>query len=89
MIGISITETIGGDDVSDYAKFSLNESSKIRLDTIGAISQIINYKGLVVADLSDSYNSTIDANLTPGTYYIGFKCESSLSSTFTSSVSFI
>jgi hypothetical protein len=32
-IGIKITETIGGDDVSDYAKFSLNEASKIKLQT--------------------------------------------------------
>jgi hypothetical protein len=36
-IGIKITETIGGDDVSDYAKFSINEASEIRLNTIGAI----------------------------------------------------
>jgi hypothetical protein len=37
-IGIKITETIGGDDVSDYAKFSLSEVSNIRLNTTGAIS---------------------------------------------------
>jgi hypothetical protein len=37
-IGIKITETIGGDDFSDYAKFSLSEASNIRLNTQGAIS---------------------------------------------------
>jgi hypothetical protein len=39
-IGIKITETIGGDDFSDYAKFSLNEVSNIRLKTTGAIANL-------------------------------------------------
>jgi hypothetical protein len=88
-IGIKITETIGGDDVSDYAKFSLSEASSIRLNTQGAIAQIINYQGSVVIDSSDSYSSVLEKNLTAGTYYIGFSSESSTVGTFTSSLSFI
>lgn len=88
-IGIKITETIGGDDFSDYAKFSLSEVSNIRLNTTGAIAQIINYKGSVVIDSSDTYDSVLEKNLTAGTYYIGFSSESSTVGTFTSSLSFI
>lgn len=88
-IGIKITETIGGDDFSDYAKFSLLEASNIRLNTTGAIAQIINYQGSVVIDSSDSYSSLLEKNLTAGTYYIGFSSESSTVGTFTSSFSFI
>jgi hypothetical protein len=88
-IGIKITETIGGDDVSDYAKFSLSEASNIRLNTTGAIAQIINYQGSVVIDSSDSYSSVLEKNLTAGTYYIGFSSESSTVGSFTSSLSFI
>lgn len=86
---IKITETIGGDDFSDYAKFSLSEASNIRLNTTGAIAQIINYQGSVVIDSSDSYDSVLEKNLTAGTYYIGFSSESSTVGTFTSSLSFI
>jgi hypothetical protein len=86
---IKITETIGGDDFSDYAKFSLLEASNIRLNTTGAIAQIINYQGSVVIDSSDSYESVLEKNLTAGTYYIGFSSESSTVGTFTSSLSFI
>lgn len=88
-IGIKITETIGGEDVSDYAKFSLSEASNIRLNTTGAIAQIINYQGSVVIDSSDSYSSVLEKNLAAGTYYIGFSSESSTVGTFTSSLSFI
>jgi hypothetical protein len=89
LMGIKITETIGGDDFSDYAKFSLSEASNIRLNTTGAIAQIINYQGSVVIDSSDSYDSVLEKNLTAGTYYIGFSSESSTVGTFTSSLSFI
>jgi hypothetical protein len=89
LVGIKITESIGGDDVSDYAKFSLSATSDIRLETNNAIAQIINYKGQVVIDSSDSYDSVLEGHLAAGTYYIGFSTESSTSETFTSSLSFI
>ncbi|MEY2831458.1 MAG: hypothetical protein RLZZ574_716 [Cyanobacteriota bacterium] len=89
LIGIKITEAIGGDDVSDYAKFSLSATSDIKLETNNAIAQIINYKGQVVIDSSDSYDSVLEGHLAAGTYYIGFSTESSTVGSFTSSLSFI
>jgi hypothetical protein len=88
-IGINITEAIGDDDVSDYCKFSLSTVSDIRVNTQGAIAQIINYKGQVVIDSSDSYSSILDAHLAAGTYYIGFSSESSMAENFTASIAFI
>jgi hypothetical protein len=89
LIGIKITEFIGGDDVSDYAKFTLSESSNIKLQTYNAIAQVISYKGQVVLDSNDSYNSIIDGTLVAGTYYIGFSTESSTVGTFTSEMTLL
>lgn len=87
--GITILETIGGDDVADYAKFSLKNPESIHIDTQNAIVQVINYKGQVVLDSNDSYTSALDGNLAAGTYYLGFSSESSTIGTFTSEISFI
>lgn len=86
--GIRISETIGGDDVSDYATFQLTKNTTITLTTKDAIAQIINSKGMVVGDSNDSYNSTITVTLKKGTYYLGFSTESSTESIFTSELKF-
>jgi len=43
-------ETIGGDDVLNYAKFQLTKDATITLTIRDAIAQIINSKGMVVGD---------------------------------------
>ena len=59
------------------------------MNTQGAIAQIISYKGQVVLDSNDSYNSVIDGTLAAGTYYIGFSTESSTVGTFTSEMTLL
>ncbi|MCM0594581.1 MAG: hypothetical protein ACIWVG_04565 [Gloeotrichia echinulata HAB0833] len=86
--GIRISESIGGDDVSDYSKFQLTKDTTITLTTRDAIAQIINSKGMVVGDSHDSYNSTITVTLKKGTYYLGYSTESSTESIFTSELKF-
>ena len=86
--GIRISETIGGDDVSDYAKFQLTKDTTITLTTRDAIAQIINSKGMVVGDSYDSYNSTITVTLKQGIYSLGYSTESSTESIFTSELKF-
>lgn len=81
-----ITESIGGDDVSDYARFSLSKAATVRIETEGAIAQLLNSKGMVVADSSDGYESLLTANLKRGTYYLGFSSESSIAQAFTASI---
>lgn len=87
--GIYITETIGGDDVSDYAKFSITRVTTVKVETDGAIAQLLNARGMVVTDSSDGYQSTLIAQLRRGTYYLGFSTESSTSELFTAVVSVI
>ena len=59
------------------------------METNNAIAQIISYKGQVVLDSNDSYNSIIDGTLAAGTYYIGFSTESSTVGTFTSEMTLL
>lgn len=84
--GIRITESIGGDDVSDYARFNLSKAATVRIETEEAIAQLLNSKGMVVADSSDGYESLLSANLKRGTYYLGFSSESSIAQAFTASI---
>jgi hypothetical protein len=87
--GITINETIGGDDYSDYIRFRITKSLTISIDTEGAIAQLINSQGQVVVDSSDGYNSNLTAQLEAGIYYIGFSSESSILEMFNSQISFM
>ncbi len=87
--GITINETIGGDDVSDYAKFNVTKTANVQIETSGAIAQLLNSKGMIVADSSDGYESLLTATLKRGTYYLGFSSESSTVEGFTSTLNLV
>jgi hypothetical protein len=83
-----INEFIGGDDVSDWIKFSLDEPSYINFYHSGAIAEIIDNTvlPLVVASSQDSYSGNLQAYLQPGNYSIHFSSESSISDLFNASL---
>jgi hypothetical protein len=80
----TINETIGGDDVTDWARFRVNVPVQVNLVTDSAIAAIVNSRGSVVVDSSDGYSSNLTAILQPGVYFIQFSTESSIPSLFTS-----
>ena len=81
-----ITETIGGDDVSDYVQFSLDESSYLNFYHNNAIAQILDENQQVIIGSDDGPNGNLQAYLNPGHYYIGFSSESSISEFFNASI---
>lgn len=81
-----ITETIGGDDVSDYVQFNLDESSYLNFYHNNAIAQILDENQQVIIGSDDGYSGNLQAYLDPGNYYIGFSSESSTSDLFTASI---
>jgi hypothetical protein len=85
---IGIVETIGGDDVTDWVKFSLKKGATINLTTDGAIAEIVNYKNQVVLGSDDSYGSDLTGYLKAGTYFLHYSSESSMVETFYSQASF-
>ncbi|MEG4088522.1 hypothetical protein [Microcoleus sp. Pol12B4] len=83
--GVStITETIGGDDITDWARFKVNVPVQVNLVTDNAIAAIVNSSYRVVVDSSDGYSSNLTATLEPGIYFLQFSTESSIGSLFTS-----
>ncbi len=87
--GLTITEQIGGDDVTDWVKFRVTgKATQIQLDTNGAIAELVRGKSVVVGS-SDAYDSSLTATLTRGTYYLHFSSESSMSEAFTSRLSLV
>ncbi len=85
---IGIVETIGGDDVTDWVKFSLKKGATINLTTDGAIAEIVNYKNQVILGSNDSYESNLTGYLKAGTYFLHYSSESSMVETFYSQASF-
>jgi hypothetical protein len=81
---LNITEKIGGDDVSDWVKLDIRQTAYIELTTQNAIAEIVNARNRVVVGSDDAYESKLTATLQPGTYYLHFSSESSLSEIFTS-----
>lgn len=81
-----ITETIGGDDVSDWVQFNLDESSYLNFYHNNAIAQILDENQQVIIGSDDGYSGNLQAYLNPGNYYIGFSSESSTSELFTVSI---
>jgi hypothetical protein len=87
---ITIRETIGGDEVSDYASFVLHRAGTVQIQTLGAIVQLLGSSGSVaIIDSSDAYESTLSAALQPGRYFLGFSSESSTPVFFTSQVTLL
>ena len=80
----TINETIGGDDVTDWAKFKVNVAVRVNLDTDNAIAAIVNSNRSVVVNSDDGYSSNLTAILQPGIYFLQFSSESSVASLFTS-----
>ncbi|MCC3498366.1 MAG: hypothetical protein JGK38_17360 [Microcoleus sp. PH2017_15_JOR_U_A] len=80
----TINETIGGDDVTDWARFRVNFAVQVNLVTDNAIAAIVNSSRSVVVDSSDGYSSNLTATLQPGVYFLQFSTESSIPSLFTS-----
>lgn len=80
----TINETIGGDDVTDWARFRVNLAVRANLVTDNAIAAIVNSSGSVVVDSSDGYSSNLSATLQPGVYFLQFSSESSIPSLFAS-----
>lgn len=83
--GVStITETIGGDDITDWARFRVNVPVQANLVTDNAIAAIVNSSYRVVVDSSDGYSSNLTTTLEPGVYFLQFSTESSIPSLFAS-----
>jgi hypothetical protein len=80
----SISESIGGDDITDWARFKVNVPVQVNLVTDNAIAAIVNSSRSVVVDSSDGYSSNLTATLQPGVYFLQFSTESSIPSLFTS-----
>lgn len=80
----SISESIGGDDITDWARFKVNVPVQVNLVTDNAIAAIVNSSYRVVVDSSDGYSSNLTATLEPGIYFLQFSTESSIPSLFTS-----
>ncbi|MDJ0581663.1 hypothetical protein [Crocosphaera sp.] len=81
-----ITETIGGDDVSDWIQFNLDESSYLNFYHNNAIAQILDENQQVIIGSDDGYSGNLQAYLNSGNYYIGFSSESSTSELFNASI---
>lgn len=80
----SISETIGGDDITDWARFRVKVPVQASLMTQDAIAAIVNSSNRVVVSSSDGYSSELSAILEPGVYFLQFSSESSVPYTFTS-----
>lgn len=80
----SITETIGGDDITDWARFKVNVPVQASLMTHDAIAGILNSSNRVVVSSGDGYSSELSTILEPGVYFLQFSTESSIPYTFTS-----
>jgi hypothetical protein len=86
--GVStISETIGGDDITDLARFKVNFPVQVNLVTNNAIAAIVNSSRSVVVDSSDGYSSNLTVTLQPGVYFLQFSTESSILSLFSSQLS--
>ena len=84
-IGVStISESIGGDDITDWARFKVKVPVQVNLVTDNAIAAIVNSSYRVVVDSSDGYSSNLTTTLEPGVYFLQFSTESSIGSLFTS-----
>ncbi|MEG5087957.1 MULTISPECIES: hypothetical protein [unclassified Microcoleus] len=83
--GVStISESIGGDDITDWARFRVNVPVQVNLVTDNAIAAIVNSSRSVVVDSNDGYSSNLTTTLEPGVYFLQFSTESSIESLFTS-----
>lgn len=83
--GVStISESIGGDDITDWARFKVNVPVQVNLVTDNAIAAIVNSSRSVVVDSNDGYSSNLTTTLEPGVYFLQFSTESSIESLFTS-----
>ena len=80
----SISETIGGDDITDWARFKVNVPVQVSLMTQDAIVGILNSSNRVVVSSGDGYSSELSTILEPGVYFLQFSTESSVPHTFTS-----
>ena len=80
----SISETIGGDDITDWARFRVNVPVQVNLVTDSATAAIVNSSRSAVVDSSYGYSSNLTAALQPGIYFLQFSTESSVPYTFTS-----
>jgi len=80
----SISETIGGDDITDWARFKVKVPVQASLMTQDAIVGILNSSNRVVVSSGDGYSSELSTILEPGVYFLQFSSESSIPYTFTS-----
>ncbi|MBE9039376.1 hypothetical protein IQ235_01015 [Oscillatoriales cyanobacterium LEGE 11467] len=81
-----INETIGGDDVTDWATFVLEEASYLNFFHSNAIAEIMDESDRVVVGSNDSYSGNLQALLLPGQYQMRFSSESSVSETFSAQI---
>jgi hypothetical protein len=61
----SISETIRGDDITDWARFRVNVPVQVNLVADNAIAAIVNSSYRVGVDSSDGYSSNLTATLQP------------------------
>jgi len=79
----SISENVGGDDITDRARFRVKVPVQVNLVTDSAIAAIVNSSCSVV-DSSGGYSSNLTTTLQPGVYFLQLSTESSIPSLFTS-----
>ena len=80
----SISESIGGDDITDWARFRVKVPVQASLMTQGAMVGILNSSNRVVVSSGDGYSSELSTILEPGVYFLQFSSESFIPYTFTS-----
>jgi len=80
----TISETIGGDDITDWARFRVKVPVQASLMTQDAMVGILNSSNRVVVSSGDGYSSELSTILQPGVYFLQFSSESSIPYTFTS-----
>jgi hypothetical protein len=82
--GVSIiSETIGGNDITYWARFRVNVTLQVNLVTDNAIAAIFDSSYRVVVDSTDRYSSNMTTTLQPGVYFLLFSTESSIPFLFT------
>jgi hypothetical protein len=83
-----IQSFIGGDSVSNWVEFTLDETCYLNFYHNNVIAEIIDNRVLpiVITSSNDTYEGQLQAQLQPGKYLIHFSSESSLKELFTTSI---
>jgi hypothetical protein len=85
--GVSqIQSFIGGDDLSQWIKFTLNSPLMITVEHNNVITELVNSNNGVIVNSSGNYEGIFQAQLEPGNYFVHFSSESSIKELFTTNI---